>query len=331
AFRINGLIEVPRAKFAWTLQGPRRARTYRSFRGETSYVLPGIVLARGTGDVVEGMLSGQGVFPLGVALDTVFVQNGRYAPLPRSSRVSLSAWHDSGDLAALRDSLPCAREAAPHTDTTGPTLALYANGQRLVDGASVPAKLLLDGVAHDQAGILIAPVPGATPRLYVNNPTYATDLSDLLLFDHNSTTTARFHLPLQLAGPLDSLYITMADNLLNLTTKVIAVRPLLSDVLRIESALVYPNPVRSDCVFTFQLTRQAEVRIRIYTLAGRLVRDLGASAAGFGYNQVAWDCRDRDGNSLANGVYLFILTAQSSDGPGREQRVSVRDKLLIRR
>ncbi|MBM3313497.1 hypothetical protein FJY70_02760, partial [candidate division WOR-3 bacterium] len=42
AFRINGLIEVPRAKFAWTLQGPRRARTYRSFRGETSYVLPGI-------------------------------------------------------------------------------------------------------------------------------------------------------------------------------------------------------------------------------------------------------------------------------------------------
>jgi len=71
--------------------------------------------------------------------------------------------------------------------------------------------------------------------------------------------------------------------------------------------------------------------VRIYSLAGRLVRDLGFRPADFGYNDVEWDGRDDDGNPPANGVYLFVLTAQVDEGPGRQQRVTVRDKLLVLR
>jgi len=43
------------------------------------------------------------------------------------------------------------------------------------------------------------------------------------------------------------------------------------------------------------------------------------------------DGHDGGGNPPANGVYLFALTAQTDEGPGRQQRVTVRDKLLVLR
>jgi len=79
-------------------------------------------------------------------------------------------------------------------------------------------------VVADSAGILIASVPGSTPCFYVNDPTYATDLTDLLVFDHGSTTTARFRVPVGLSGPVDSLFVMVSDNMLNQTVIGVPVR-----------------------------------------------------------------------------------------------------------
>ncbi len=136
-----------------------------------------------------------------------------------------------------------------------------------------------------------------------------TDLSDLLLFDNSSSTTARFRMPVKLSGPVDSLFVMVSDNLLNRTVAGISVTPLLSDVLRVESVLPYPNPARTGCRFTFMLSRQAEVRVRIYSLAGRLVRDLGFRPADFGYNDVEWDGRDELGRAVRPGGYFVRLDA----------------------
>ena len=330
-FRVSGPIEVAKAKFAWLLRGPKRIRTYRSFRGTTSYELPGSDLARGDGDVVEGMLACQGTFPLGVPLDTVFVPNGNYAPVERSCRASVSVWGGSGDLSVLNDTIEYTRTPGIRTDTTAPAVSLYQDGNRLESNAMVPAEFELEGVVSDSSGIMIAPVAGEVPLFYVNNPTYATNLTDLLVFDDHSTTKGRFRLAVKLTGLVDSLFVTVSDNVLNRTVVSIPVRPLLSDVLRVESVLPYPNPVRAGCRFTFVMSRQADVRVRVYSLAGRLVRDLGFRPASFGYNDIEWDGRDGSGNLPANGVYLYTLTAQVDDGPGRRQQVTVRDKLLVMR
>jgi hypothetical protein len=330
-FHVNGVIEAAKAKFAWLLQGPKRIRTYRSFRGETSYRLPGADLARGNGDVADGKLACQGTFPLGVPLDTVFVANGSYAPVEGSCRFSASVYGDSGDLAVLSDSIEYAREPANRIDTTAPGVSFYRNGNRLESGATVPAEFELEGVASDSSGIMIAPVAGELPLFYVNDPTGATNLTDLLVFDGSSATTARFRVAVKLTGPTDSLFVTLSDNLLNRTMVGIPVNSLLSDVLKVESALPYPNPVRTGCRFTFVMSRQADVRVRVYSLAGRLVRDLGFRPMSFGYNDIEWDGRDGNGDLPANGVYLYTLTAQVDEGPGRRQQVTVRDKLLVLR
>jgi len=66
----------------------------------------------------------------------------------------------------------------------------------------------------------------------------------------------------------------------------------------------------------------------VYTMQGRLVADLGEQAAGFGYNQIEWDGRDRQGAALANGVYLYTLTASTMGAAGPESAV-VRDRLVV--
>ena len=49
--------------------------------------------------------------------------------------------------------------------------------------------------------------------------------------------------------------------------------------------------------------------IKIYTVAGRLIRTLGPVFADPipTQNRIPWDGRDDDGDALANGVYLYKL------------------------
>ncbi|MDZ7338038.1 MAG: C25 family cysteine peptidase [candidate division KSB1 bacterium] len=72
----------------------------------------------------------------------------------------------------------------------------------------------------------------------------------------------------------------------------------------------YPNPFRTGTDFCYVLTAPAEkVEIRIYTLAGRLIRTLAPAPNEAGFNRLHWDGRDEDGDDIANGVYLYKLSA----------------------
>jgi len=328
-FRCRSILEVPKGEFAWTLFGPRRLRTYSSWCGIKTFELPGLELARGTGRVEEGRFFCEGIFPVGLGMDTVAVLGGYYVPIARSCRLSASVWNDSVVLGVLGDTIDYDTMVVAHTDHNGPRVSFWFNGRRLTDSATVPAEFPVEVVVSDSAGILIAPIGGATPEFYVNDRFNAIDLTDRLVLDESSFTTARCRLPVSLKGPVDSLFVIVADNLLNRVVARIVLRPLLGTVLQVHSVLVYPNPVVRTAVFTFVLNQPASVRVRIYTLSGRLVRDLGDRQCGFGYNQIRWDGTDRDGNRLANGVFLFTLRAQAPDNQGRLQSVVVRDKLLV--
>ena len=77
--------------------------------------------------------------------------------------------------------------------------------------------------------------------------------------------------------------------------------------LALRNVLNYPNPFTDQTRFTFQMSQPAEVRIRVYTVAGRLILDLTPGWLSGGFNQVPWDGRDADGDIPANGVYLYKI------------------------
>jgi flagellar hook assembly protein FlgD len=68
--------------------------------------------------------------------------------------------------------------------------------------------------------------------------------------------------------------------------------------------------------FTFKLTQiPEEIKIKIFTIAGRLVKELKLSSADLKYdfNKIYWNGRDADGDILANGVYLYKVIMKAGD------------------
>jgi hypothetical protein len=91
----------------------------------------------------------------------------------------------------------------------------------------------------------------------------------------------------------------------------------------------YPNPFSEKTYFTFVLTQLPEdLRIKIFTVAGRLIREikLTSTQLNVGFNRIEWDGRDEDNDNLANGVYLYKLITTDA-----ENSFSITQKLVIAR
>lgn len=85
-----------------------------------------------------------------------------------------------------------------------------------------------------------------------------------------------------------------------------------SDELLVKDFYNYPNPMLNETSFMFNLLGSEipfNCKIRIYTIAGRLIREIDFAPV-IGYNQIQWDGRDNDGDILANGTYLYKLIAE---------------------
>jgi len=80
----------------------------------------------------------------------------------------------------------------------------------------------------------------------------------------------------------------------------------------------FPNPYKDDTQFIFELRGVSvpeEIKFRIYTIAGRLIKEIVLTPADYevGYNRKYWDGKDQDGDEIANGVYLYKMIAKYPD------------------
>ena len=76
----------------------------------------------------------------------------------------------------------------------------------------------------------------------------------------------------------------------------------------------FPNPFNPDTWVPYKLAKDVDVAIRIYDVAGRLVRtlDLGHKPAGFYTSKskaAYWDGKNEAGESVSSGVYFYTLQA----------------------
>ena len=85
--------------------------------------------------------------------------------------------------------------------------------------------------------------------------------------------------------------------------------------LQLSSVYNFPNPTRGSTVFTFQHNQLTAIdaEVKIYTVAGRLIQSLRQTAITGSFVRIPWDGRDKDGDELANGVYLYKVIAKTED------------------
>ena len=82
--------------------------------------------------------------------------------------------------------------------------------------------------------------------------------------------------------------------------------------------LNYPNPfVPSNGTYiSYYLTNDSNVNINIYDIAGNVIAKkacaIGGNGGSAGYNEVFWDGRTNGGDSVGNGMYVYLIIADGS-------------------
>jgi len=72
---------------------------------------------------------------------------------------------------------------------------------------------------------------------------------------------------------------------------------------------VYPNPVKGQAQIEYSLKAPGEVKLAVYDVMGRLVRQVVNGKIPAGLHRVAWDGKDANGRLVSSGVYFMKLSS----------------------
>ncbi|MCB0751867.1 MAG: T9SS type A sorting domain-containing protein, partial [Ignavibacteriae bacterium] len=90
--------------------------------------------------------------------------------------------------------------------------------------------------------------------------------------------------------------------------------------LAVREVYNYPNPFSSNTYFTFQhnLNDAINVKIKVYTIAGRVIKEINSTNIENKFVKLEWDGRDEDNNKIGNGTYLYKLIIETANGKYKE-------------
>ena len=125
-----------------------------------------------------------------------------------------------------------------------------------------------------------------------------------------------------------SLLVKAWDVFNNFTSEIAYFSVVNDNELVLRDVYNYPNPFSSNTTFTFNqnLIQPIDVKIRIYTIAGRMIREIEQHGISDRFVTIDWDGRDQDGSSIANGTYLYKVIVKTLDG---ERSTSITGKLAV--
>jgi len=69
----------------------------------------------------------------------------------------------------------------------------------------------------------------------------------------------------------------------------------------------HPNPFNPMTVISYQIPHPGVVTIRIYNVAGQMVRMLVDETKAAGYHSVIWNGRNDAGNDVSSGIYFYQM------------------------
>ena len=78
-----------------------------------------------------------------------------------------------------------------------------------------------------------------------------------------------------------------------------------------------PNPFSQSTIINYQLAKSGLVSLKVYNVAGQLVKMLDEGYRISGAHSIKWDGRDESGKNVSNGIYLYRLQAGDISQTGK--------------
>jgi hypothetical protein len=310
---------------------PRQAAADHEGRGtiDEFYDVQNALIYRGLAPVRNGRFRINFVVPKDISYDSI-----------KTGKVSLYLWQEDTAPRHLFATASGSFEQFVATgtnpdapvDTSGPTMRLYLNDPSFVSGGVVGAQPTFIAELSDESGINLTQGIGNALTLILNND----ERNPILLNDFYQARSESFtegEVRYTFAPLRDGNYTLRFkawDSYNNSSEKELAFVVRNASVLHVKYALNFPNPTRGQTSFFIshnQAGEQVEVRIKIYTIAGRLIKSLEhTETSAPSLVRIDWDGRDEDGSELANGIYLYKVIFKHLT---RNEQIETLEKLAI--
>ena len=220
-------------------------------------------------------------------------------------------------------------------DNKGPEIDIYFDDTNFASSYLVNPNFTLIVKLKDQTGLNTtgSGIGHNLEAILNNDVTNSYDLTNNFVGDLNSggkSGLAKYSYTSMTPGDY-TIRVKAWDVFNNLSFQESAFTVISADKgIAIRDVVNYPNPMTSNTTFTFQHNYSStfNAEIKIYTIAGRLIKTLEEKYLQDKFVKIDWDGHDEDGNQIANGTYLYKLTVESDDGNFRE---TVLGKLSITR
>ncbi len=287
------------------------------------YEEPGNNIFRGKATIQDGKFYVQFIVPKDISYDGT------------RGRVSVYFWNDEYEGAGLRGNLIVGGTATDLVDHVGPQMTLHFGDPGFAPGDYITTSPVLHvDVTDSVSGINTAGDIGHQIMMILDDDN--NDIKDITdFFEYNEGSyvsgTAKYPIINLPEGP-HTIKVKAWDNSNNSSSIESNFVAVADDELRIRDVLNYPNPMTENTQFTFELSQDANVEIKIYSVAGRLLRKFEPIQGEIGFNifPERWDGTDQDGDKLANGVYLYKIKA-GSQANGKSVKAEKIGKLIIAR
>jgi hypothetical protein len=280
------------------------------------YKLPGNAIFRGRASVRNG------------GFDISFRVPRDVRPGGTDAKISLyffgrsASGADSADGIGIQEGLAIASVASAEEDTIPPNISVWLETASFRSGDVVSSSPRLHVDLTDSSGVNLSGEVGHKITARVDDA-QAEDLTPYFNYDLDSHTRGSLE---KIIGPLaegeHQLILEAWDsfNNLNRASLTFAVGQSGEAGYAIRDVYAWPNPMKDVTHFTYYLTQAGtrRVSLKIFTLSGKLVFEMGGlDTRGPAFNSNAdqpWNGRDREGHLLANGVYLYRVKAEHTDG-----------------
>jgi len=288
-----------------------------------NYMVEGNTLFRGKTSILNGEFAVELIIPKDISYGG------------DEGSISMYFFNESSSgTGALKD-LVVGGTAVNLVDNTGPDMSLNFGDPNYEDGDFVSTNPVLHlEIADSVSGINTAGDLGHQIMLTFDEDfENSIDITEYFTYSEGSYTTGTLEYPIYgMEIGEHNLQVKAWDNSNNSSIVETNFIVLDDSELAIKELLTWPNPMTDACSFRFQISQNATVEIKVYTVAGRMVKRFEPFYATAGYTIAPelWDGRDDAGDRLANGVYLYKVIAK---GENNGKRVSAEkiSKVIIAR